>query len=510
MSDNTKFEHDPKAGGRTVVCFYPYHDAAGTLIYEKIRYLPKAFSFRRFVDGRAINHIQGVPRVPYRLPAWKDASSVLLCEGEKDADNLAVLGFATTCAPEGAGSWADELTPHFKDKLVFICYHVGEEKHAGHVAARLHGTAKEIRIASLGPGRPHEFDYTDLLNTVPPEDTNRQGEQKKLVDNILRDEETYRPPCVLDYCVSSLWIRNQDIKIEWLLENLIPKNGITVFSGLGGSGKTYLTLQILNAIADGQDIFGLKTEKTTVFYIDHENPMSVMKDRLDKLGCECILHWSLWSSQPPPKMDSDDWTLYKLLPQGSLACFDSLRSIQNLDENSTRDMAFIMGRFKELREQGITPYILHHTPKSDPHTFRGAGPISDLADHTLNLFTGKDGTKDRVFEEGEPGQPCFFGCSGKSRYEQHRVLLTFNADGSGFSLAADPDAEVMHDVRDYLLSQAPTPLIQKDLCAYIEEGYEKSPRGGRRLLTKGEKLGYWHSWTEKPPGGGRRKYYAAK
>jgi hypothetical protein len=44
------------------------------------------------------------------------------------------------------------------------------------------------------------------------------------------------------------------VEREWLIENLIPKGKITVFAGLGGSGKTTIMLQwILNALL-GQDL----------------------------------------------------------------------------------------------------------------------------------------------------------------------------------------------------------------------------------------------------------------
>lgn len=518
MSDNKKFEASGTAG--RAIAIYEYQDELGNVLFYKRRYVPKSFRFERNVNGVAVGGrgcLDGCRIVPYRLPAWKDASTVLLCEGEKDADNIAALRFNTTTAPFGAGDgkegkWPAELTPCFKDKTVYICYDHDEsgKKGAQLAAKNICEVAREVFICKWHESTPEKFDLTNLIDTIPPEDPNRAAEQKKLIQEVLANAVPYKKPNILDYCVSSLWIRTQDVKIEWLLENLIPQGGITVFSGVGGSGKTYLCLQILDAIAEGREVFGLKTTKTPVFYIDHENPLAVMKDRLEKLACENIQHWSLWSETPPPKLDSDDWILYKSLPKGCLACFDSLRSIQDLDENSTKDMAFVMGRLKALREAGITPYILHHTPKSDPRTYRGAGPISDLADHTLNLFVGKQGTEGRIVEEGELAQPVFFGCSGKSRYEQHRILITFNPDGTGFALAEDPDNENLEGIRELILSRAPAYPIQADVFDLMYEKLHMTEKMGRKLLGKGEHLGLWRSWLEAPPSGGRlRRHYAA-
>jgi RecA-family ATPase len=47
---------------------------------------------------------------------------------------------------------------------------------------------------------------------------------------------------------------SKTVSREWLIENLIPKSQITIFAGLGGSGKTTIMLQwILNALL-GQDL----------------------------------------------------------------------------------------------------------------------------------------------------------------------------------------------------------------------------------------------------------------
>src|SRR5262245_31515402 len=64
------------------------------------------------------------PKIPYRLPQLIAASTesiVYLCEGEKDTDGLAKLGFVATTASEGAATpWAPELTLYFKNRHVVI------------------------------------------------------------------------------------------------------------------------------------------------------------------------------------------------------------------------------------------------------------------------------------------------------------------------------------------------------------------------------------------------------
>src|SRR5438045_1217777 len=72
---------------------YPYTDASGTLLYEVVRTPPKRFMQRR-PDGNGgwLHTLDGVERVPYRLPqvhrAANDGGTVFVVEGEKDADRL--------------------------------------------------------------------------------------------------------------------------------------------------------------------------------------------------------------------------------------------------------------------------------------------------------------------------------------------------------------------------------------------------------------------------------------
>src|ERR1043165_2341355 len=81
-----------------IVAAYRYTDADGNLLYENVRFDPKGFGQRHFDErGNPVWNLQGVTRVPYRLPELlnkvRHGSEVWLCEGEKDADTLVELGF---------------------------------------------------------------------------------------------------------------------------------------------------------------------------------------------------------------------------------------------------------------------------------------------------------------------------------------------------------------------------------------------------------------------------------
>src|SRR5437588_486560 len=74
---------------------------------------------------------------------------IYFCEGEKDADNLAKLGFVATTASEGAeAKWAPELTKWFEGRHIYILpdNDAPGRKHAEKVARALDSVAASVRI----------------------------------------------------------------------------------------------------------------------------------------------------------------------------------------------------------------------------------------------------------------------------------------------------------------------------------------------------------------------------
>jgi len=206
--------------GSRIVAVYDYTDAEGKLLYQTVRFQPKTFRQRRPAGGPTVPppqaagnsaggptaqawiwNLDGVRRVPYRLPEVIAADTVFVVEGEKDADRLAGLfaeedpacgppppGAAKACPglrsggganlgrrpcrlaattnSEGAGKWRDALSPYFIDKNVVILPDNDEpgRNHAREVAAKLKAAgAASVKIAEL-PGVAPKGDVSDWLN----------------------------------------------------------------------------------------------------------------------------------------------------------------------------------------------------------------------------------------------------------------------------------------------------------------------------------------------------------
>ena len=91
---------------KKVVATYPYVDEDGKLLYEVLRYEPKAFS-QRAADGT--RSTAGIRKVLYRLPrvleAIESGDTIFLCEGEKDVASVEELGLVATTNDGGAAHW---------------------------------------------------------------------------------------------------------------------------------------------------------------------------------------------------------------------------------------------------------------------------------------------------------------------------------------------------------------------------------------------------------------------
>jgi len=159
----------PRDGERAKpIATYDYRDEGGRLVFQVLRLPNKAFLQRR-PDGKDgwVWNLEGVRRVPYRLPellAADPAEWVHVVEGEKDANNLSLLGLVATTNPSGAGKWREEFSPYFKGRKVAILpdNDTPGQAHAQDVARKLTPYAADVRIVNL-PDLDPGGDVSDWL-----------------------------------------------------------------------------------------------------------------------------------------------------------------------------------------------------------------------------------------------------------------------------------------------------------------------------------------------------------
>ncbi len=99
-------ETSVRASTKRIVATYDYRDESSKLLFQVLRYEPKAFKQRKPNGAGGWEwKLEDVRRVLYRLPeliASDTSKIVYFAEGEKDVDCLVRHGFVATTAPHGA------------------------------------------------------------------------------------------------------------------------------------------------------------------------------------------------------------------------------------------------------------------------------------------------------------------------------------------------------------------------------------------------------------------------
>jgi len=392
---------------RRIEKVYEYTDEAGELLFQKVRYTPKAFSCRRpWKDGWSYS-LGGLKAVPYRLSKIKGEARIFLCEGEKDADLLAGLGYAATSPPWGAGSWRPELNPYFRGKTVYICYDVGNEDKSKKIAAELRGSIKEIFILSV-PLEKREADISDYLGVHPlPEDKTAAFEE------LIFSAVKYEPPKAKapdGVFIGSLeeFMAADIAKAEPLVDPLVFRSGFSMAGGMKGTHKSFFVIQLGLHLAAGRSPFlnSAIAQPARVLLIQQEISVGFMRERLQKINeanpidtAGRFIPVTTTANQirliSQKGLDQVKGWIDKFEPE--LLILDPISSFHDTQENDSVAQAKIRDVLNRLKAQyNMAVLITHHfsskRSQNDPLApteaggwFRGHSCLSDAADVLICL-----------------------------------------------------------------------------------------------------------------------------
>jgi hypothetical protein len=401
---------EPKA--RIVEKNYDYTNSAGNLIFRVIRYSPKDFRQCR-PDGK--NgwkwNLKGITPVLYRLPQVIKAQEVIVVEGEKDADNLAALGFtATTCAM-GAKKWRDDYNESLKGKDIVLIPDNDNEgrEHMTQIAVSLNGTTKSLKWLDL-PKLPSKGDVSDWIATF--------GDPVDAAERLavmIENADLYHPPKKKSLedtilTVSDFILLNLPDKAKYLTPWL-KENSINLVSGWRGVGKTFFAHAIGNAITKGESFGPWECEKSVpVLILDGEMPPEDVKERIEILKLNSnrknplFIYSDALANQwglPRANLINESWRIKMksilLARHIKFWIIDNLASLASgLDENAKKDWDPINQWLLELRFAGIATVMLHHVSKEGAQ--RGTSAREDNLDTSIILknppdYTAEDGAR---------------------------------------------------------------------------------------------------------------------
>jgi AAA domain-containing protein len=251
-----------------VIATYDYTDEGGTLLYQVLRLEPKDFRQRRPDGATWTWKLDGVRRVPYRLPELIEALAnerpVFVVEGEKDVDALSAINVPATCNPHGAGKWRDEYSAQFKGATVYVIPDNDEpgREHAQEVAVSLTRAEATVKVVEL-PGLPSHGDVSDWLKSG--------GTAEQLYELATKAQDhqpLHRGPTLL----TSAAFLNGFVPPDYLVEGILQRRFIYAITGRTGEGKTTVCLRIAAHVAEGISLNGAEVSRDRVLYLAGENP----------------------------------------------------------------------------------------------------------------------------------------------------------------------------------------------------------------------------------------------
>jgi hypothetical protein len=273
------------------VCTYDYTDAAGKLLYQVVRFEPKAFRFRR-PDGRGgwIWSLDGIRLVPYRLHELAEIDRVFVVEGEKDCDALGALGLVATCNHGGAGKWRDEHTRALVEAAVPEVVVLRDADPAGATHQQLVATScvrAGLRVKCLElPGLPPKGDVSDYI-AARRAAGRTDDDIRALLEGLTHAAPVFQPGSSASgttapasgaapieviaqlRAVRAAAVIDEPPPVE-IVEGVAWQGNVTVLVAESGAGKTFITLGISADVNNGRSWFGRRTSRGSVAYFAWE------------------------------------------------------------------------------------------------------------------------------------------------------------------------------------------------------------------------------------------------
>lgn len=195
-------------------------------------------------------------------------------------------------------------------------------------------------------------------------------------------------------------------KNKWVVEKIIPLEGITIISAAPASYKTWLLLKMAIAISKGESLFGqFKCKQNNVLIIDEENHMRLLRDRMTALGAKNNLAIHFMSQKGFLVSNKEIFEIViELCKERNIGVIfiDSLVRINEADENSASEMSKVFREIKKFCQNGITVIVTHHDKKeggriklSAQNKLRGSGDIQASVDCHLAI-TRDENNRNRI------------------------------------------------------------------------------------------------------------------
>lgn len=158
---------------------------------------------------------------------------------------------------------------------------------------------------------------------------------------------------------------------KWLIERLIPREGIVIIASPSGEKKTWLAMSMATSIANGTDFLqhsDFKAHEGTVLYIDQEMSQTELQRRGNLLGLPNTKN-PIYLGRGGNLDFSKEEHIEDLFAtiaryEVKVVFIDTLRAVAGgLKEDKAEEVRQFLDRFKSLKDQGVALVFLDHCRK---------------------------------------------------------------------------------------------------------------------------------------------------
>ena len=385
-------------------------------------------TLRIMADGTRVGKLGDCRIVPYRLfelqQAVTNGKVVYIAEGEKAVDALCSLGVTATTSHAGAGGWNADLNQYFSGANVVVVpdNDIAGWSYATKIVESLLPVVKSIRVTDLGLDKPKEDAYEFVHHYGGTKETlaaKAKGAKVLGHEDVILIPKRLREPVPDPFLTHAnepkleqqtstrrkllveSWDSIKDEPVEWLVDSIIPKKAFVALYAPPASWKSFISLDLAEAIATGRDWMGYKIpKKGAVLYICGEGhggmgarvkACKIQNKSPDGANLYIIRAQLNLRSSPEDfaeLLNAINELIAEIDEPLELIILDTLMRMSGggFNENSSEDMgAFITqaGKLQEIFECALM--VIHHSGKDVTKGLRGHSSLLGAVDTELEI-----------------------------------------------------------------------------------------------------------------------------
>lgn len=305
---------------------------------------------------------------------------------------------------------------------------------------------------------------------------------KEKLENIENKKDLRKIDDKFEKLISSFDIDIQKIKdkkIEYLYDNFIIKNDITMIVSRPGIGKSLVSIALCNMFLEEKKI-------KRVMYLDGDNSELTIKTRnihllKEKFGSKLNYFVELTSSnlfQIISELKKKDLTDF-------LIVFDSIKNFIIGDRNSHKDVSDFMNVLKILRKNNSSILFLHHQNKlNKDFNSAFAGSSAFLEDISLAFELKKNEDKQTYI---------FMPIKDRNNISNY-IAFTYNQDNTltsvdvDYALETKEELEIRELIINFITNEEDKPIYSDILKYLTNAGFNKDK--ANKIIQNGKNR-YW-------------------